>query len=153
VALRTPVRLQLSRAKGFNLQKLSRATNGLDARVVTRATSLGNPFVVGVDGSREECCHLYAHLLSGRVCLTCKAPVAAQKKVLEATLAALKNGTLKNQNLACSCRFDGLPCHAGILLIRANIAHADYVRLGLTDPKTLLKAAANPNILAELASR
>lgn len=38
------VRLQLSRAKGFNLQAASRALNGLPAVVVARPGRLGNPF-------------------------------------------------------------------------------------------------------------
>lgn len=42
-----PVRLRLSRKKGFDLQKLSRETNGLPARVVARPSQYGNPFKVG----------------------------------------------------------------------------------------------------------
>jgi hypothetical protein len=54
----TPVRLQLSRRKGFDLQAASCATNGLDAVVVARPTKWGNPFVVGKDGTRAECVEL-----------------------------------------------------------------------------------------------
>lgn len=39
-----PIRLQLSRARGFDLQLLSRATNGLPAKKVTRPGRWGNPF-------------------------------------------------------------------------------------------------------------
>ncbi len=39
-----PVRLQLSRRKGFDLQALSRARNGLPALKVTRPHELSNPF-------------------------------------------------------------------------------------------------------------
>lgn len=42
-----PVRLQLSRRKGFSLQALSLATNGLPAVNVARPGKWGNPFVVG----------------------------------------------------------------------------------------------------------
>jgi hypothetical protein len=42
-----PVRLQLSRAKGFSLQALSLATNGLPVRSVARPGPWGNPFIVG----------------------------------------------------------------------------------------------------------
>ncbi|WP_162560945.1 hypothetical protein [Methylobacterium durans] len=42
-----PVRLQLSRYAGFNLQEHSRATNGLPAVNVDRSTPWGNPFVAG----------------------------------------------------------------------------------------------------------
>lgn len=43
----TPQRLQLSRHKGFNLQEVSRALNGLDAVNCARPGKWGNPFVVG----------------------------------------------------------------------------------------------------------
>jgi len=39
-----PVRLQLSRTKGFSLQALSLATNGLPAINVARPSRWGNPF-------------------------------------------------------------------------------------------------------------
>jgi hypothetical protein len=42
-----PVRLQLSRRKGFSLQALSLATNGLPAVNVARPSLWGNPFIVG----------------------------------------------------------------------------------------------------------
>jgi hypothetical protein len=42
-----PVRLTLSRNRGFDLQALSLATNGLLAVVVARPTKWGNPFVIG----------------------------------------------------------------------------------------------------------
>ena len=41
-----PVRLQLSRAAGFNLQAFSHETNGLPAVNVARPGFWGNPFVV-----------------------------------------------------------------------------------------------------------
>ena len=43
----TPVRMRLSRAKGFNLQAASRAINGLPAVSVARPGKWGNPFVIG----------------------------------------------------------------------------------------------------------
>ena len=43
-----PVRLQLSRRKGFNLQEWSREVNGLDAVKVDRTTMWGNRWKVGV---------------------------------------------------------------------------------------------------------
>jgi hypothetical protein len=47
-----PVRIQLSRRKGFDLQALSRATNCLDAVVIARPGKWGNPF----DFRKSECC-------------------------------------------------------------------------------------------------
>jgi hypothetical protein len=40
----TPIRLRLSRAKGFDLQLLSRTTNGLPVVNVARPGKWGNPF-------------------------------------------------------------------------------------------------------------
>ncbi len=42
-----PVRLQLARIKGFDLQATSLATNGLPAVNVARPSMWGNPFVIG----------------------------------------------------------------------------------------------------------
>lgn len=60
---RRPVRLQLSRAKGFNLQAQSRGLNGLPARSVARPGPFGNPFVPmpgdevsGADCKKERDC-------------------------------------------------------------------------------------------------
>ena len=43
-----PVRLRLSRRKGFDLQALSLATNGLPAVKVDRSTMFGNRWKIGV---------------------------------------------------------------------------------------------------------
>lgn len=48
-----PVRLQLSRRKGFSLQALSRETNGLEAVNVARPSKWGNPFRVGEASPRD----------------------------------------------------------------------------------------------------
>ena len=42
-----PVRIQMKREKGFNLQEHSKAINGLPAIRVDRATKWGNPFKPG----------------------------------------------------------------------------------------------------------
>jgi hypothetical protein len=42
-----PARLQMKRAKGFNLQKTSQWANGLRAVLVTRPGAFGNPFYLG----------------------------------------------------------------------------------------------------------
>lgn len=49
-----PVRLQLSRKKGFDLQALSRAANGLEPVNVARPSKWGNPF----DFRSSDCCWL-----------------------------------------------------------------------------------------------
>jgi len=105
-----PRRIQLSRRKGFRLPP--------NTIVVARPSKWGNPFVVGRDGTREYCVHLYRALMSGLICLTCKAEVAEQRTALD---YAEKNiGKLRGKNLACWCRDDGKPCHADVLLEIAN---------------------------------
>ncbi|WP_101925582.1 MULTISPECIES: DUF4326 domain-containing protein [Luteimonas] len=95
-----PVRLQLSRRRGFDLQAHSRARNGLEARVVARPSRWGNPFRIGIDGDRAECVVRFA-------------------RQLDADPAALDLAPLRGCNLACWCSLDG-PCHADVLLARAN---------------------------------
>lgn len=113
-----PVRLRLSRRKGFDLQAHSLALKGLPAVVVARPGPWGNPFVVGKDGTREECVRFYKCLLSGYVCLTCKAPVDEQEIALDH--ARRRYRQLAGKNLACWCPLDGKPCHADVLLELAN---------------------------------
>jgi len=90
-----PVRLRLSRAKGFNLQALSRATNGLPAVSVARPSKWGNPFTSensdGIDPVLRFACEA--------------APLLPVEE-------------LRGKNLACWCRTNN--CHAAILLEFAN---------------------------------
>ncbi|HWY14387.1 MAG TPA: DUF4326 domain-containing protein [Rhizomicrobium sp.] len=109
-----PVRLQLRRTKGFNLQALSRATNGLEAVRVARPGAWGNPFrindpdSVGPTITREKAVAYYREYIEN--CLT--GPGAGN------TRAALDE-TLRWKNLACWCP-PNAPCHADVLLEFAN---------------------------------
>jgi len=114
---RQPVRLQLSRRKGFNLQEHSRQVNGLDAVKVDRTTPWGNPFIVGRDGTAEYCVKLFSYLMSAIVCLTSKATVESQTKCNLYIGKNLKK--LRGKNLACWCK-PGQSCHADVLLELAN---------------------------------
>jgi hypothetical protein len=144
-----PVRLRLSRAKGFNLQAASRALNGLDAVKVTRPGKYGNPF----NFSRSEYC--WAALSFG-----CRGDRLGRQ---EASVRAFRDWIdprwgrqtlsmeeqpklagaggecnlgpkiaagaaparadivrdLRGKNLACWCK-PGDPCHADVLLELAN---------------------------------
>ena len=101
-----PVRLQLKRIKGFNLQDLSRSTNGLEAVVVSRPSRWGNPYKVdeydpdygSID--REFAMELYQEFYESSDLF---------KYIYQ----------LKGKNLACWCPLDQ-PCHADILLEVAN---------------------------------
>jgi hypothetical protein len=96
-----PVRLQLSRKAGFNLQAASRAINGLEAVNVARPSKWGNPYKVG----------------------TCLIP--DRRAAVEAFAANLPIGKiagidkLRGKNLACWCH-KGQECHADILIKIAN---------------------------------
>lgn len=99
-----PVRLRLSRRSGFDLQQLSRGTNGLEAVSVARPGPWGNPF------------HATGH--------TKQQVVDAHRRWLtdnpEGRLVAWRAAEqLRGKNLACWCPLDG-PCHATTLLEIAN---------------------------------
>lgn len=108
----TPVRLQLSRRKGFNLQAHSRAVNGLPAVNCARPGPWGNPFIVGRDGTTTECVELYRALLGFGPCLTCRAEVDDQLAAKQYLLAHLDD--LRGNNLACWCKPWNL-CHVGVI--------------------------------------
>lgn len=139
-----PVRLQLSRRKGFNLQVLSRATNGLEAVNVARPSMWGNPFVIGqpsgifAEGqglrgkaevlipalTRDQVVEFYETVLSG--CLSPEMYPAGHNwldnfhhryRGFSPTEAA--RSYLRGRNLACRCELNEL-CHADALLRIAN---------------------------------
>lgn len=115
----TPVRLQLSRRKGFNLQDHSRSVNGLEAVNCARGPGrhLGNPFIVGKHGTRAECVRMHEALLSGLLCVSVDAEcIEAQKRHLGYVKRNFRR--LRGKNFACWCR--GKPCHADVLLEIAN---------------------------------
>jgi len=121
-----PVRLRLSRAKGFNLQAASLALNGLPAAKVTRPGKWGNPFIVkecrdaGFVGNDLE---IAARCVEAfRVWID--TPYwrenwdgAESEHARAAARAALP--ILRGKNLACFCALDA-PCHADVLLELAN---------------------------------
>jgi hypothetical protein len=97
-----PDRLQLSRRKGFDLQKLSRETNGLEAVVVSRPSKWGSPYPLKKESERAKVIARY------------RAYLDANRKLRD---EARKE--LAGKNLACWCK-PGLPCHAEVLLRVAN---------------------------------
>ena len=102
-----PVRIQLHRTKGFDLQKASRAVNGLPAKSVCRPGPSGNPFKIG-----------------GKTGLPRAQYISRFKDWLTETpegraLAERGKRELKGFNLACYCK-PGQPCHADIWLKTVN---------------------------------
>ena len=115
-----PVRLQLSRHKGFDLARLSRKTNGREAVVVSRPSKFGNPF--GMELGRERAVALHGKWLKktlthAEVSLAKAQSAKALAERRETVLADIS--LLRGKNLACWCPLDG-PCHGELLLKLAN---------------------------------
>jgi len=117
-----PVRLELSRRKGFDLQALSRETNGLSAVNVARPSKWGNPFVIGEPVDRAQVRRWgwkFKH--PEFVCADAAEAVRRFRACLlhdEAVHEDVRN-RLRGKNLACWCA-PGAPCHADVLLELAN---------------------------------
>jgi hypothetical protein len=105
-----PKRIQLSRRLGWRMPE--------NAVKVDRSTKWGNPFVVGKDGTRDDCVELHRILLTrGFACLTCKAEIDAQLDYRSYVASHINQ--LRGHDLACWCPLDQ-PCHADVLLELAN---------------------------------
>jgi hypothetical protein len=122
-----PARLQLSRAKGFNLQQTSGDTNGLQAVNVARPSRYGNPVTeqdfidlqqifaeLGhepIEGTwQEHAVRCFDAWLGGDIEEMGAPPTANEIR-----------RDLQGKNLACWCK-PGDPCHADVLLFIANTA-------------------------------
>ena len=99
----TPVRIQLSRRKGWTMPP--------NTVKVDRTTKFGNPFRVCEDRSAADVVCAFGTWLSVD---GCHANIPQRKAAL---LAALPD--LRGKSLACWCALDK-PCHADVLLEIAN---------------------------------
>lgn len=112
-----PIRLQLSRRKGFDLQALSHKFNGRDAVNVARPSKWGNRFTVttkiktGAKINSGE----YIAVPTIEDAVDCYRLFLGLKPEVKA--AAIKE--LRGKNLACWCKA-GTSCHADVLLEIAN---------------------------------
>lgn len=111
-----PVRLQLSRRKGFNLQELSMATNGLPAVNVARPSKFGNQYdwtsraaLYGESKRSAKRWAYRAHRADWRSLRKHFAPLLEQ---------------LRSKNVACWCGPDEW-CHGDTLLELANAQQED----------------------------
>jgi hypothetical protein len=104
-----PKRIQLSRAKGWRMPP--------GAVKVDRSTPWGNPFIVGLDGTAEQCVYLHRMLLAGSVAVGTRIPLADLLRHRQYVVDHLAD--LPGKDLACWCR-KGQPCHADTLLELAN---------------------------------
>jgi hypothetical protein len=87
-----PVRIQRKRTKGWKMPP--------NTLYVGRPTKWGNPYIVGKDGTLEQCIGKYKSSMS---------IMLKQDAVKE----------LKGKDLSCFCP-EGSPCHADVLLEIAN---------------------------------
>lgn len=126
-ALIQPVRMRLSRARGFNLQEASRALNGLPAVNVARPSVYGNPFPLsdaaaylddvkdaGLHGPGETphviAVRWFKEWLAGGLL----AEVGRRPPTTDHIAA------LRGKNLGCWCAPEAT-CHADVLLSLANV--------------------------------
>jgi hypothetical protein len=117
-----PIRLQISRAKDFDLQAASIAANGLPAVNVARPSKWGNPYRVGD--------------MDPVICSPMSAEAAvfwfkADLDPLVSSVAAERRGAIREalagKNLACWCK-PGQLCHADVLLELANALICEQVK-------------------------
>ena len=116
-----PVRIQLSRRKGFRLQETSRAINGLPAVNVARPGKWGNPWRVGEPGvpdAAEAVRRFRAAVIGFEANGSFCRPVAHPDSFIGRIIAGAPRH-LAGKNLACWCPLDA-PCHADVLLELAN---------------------------------
>jgi hypothetical protein len=112
----TPIRLQLRRTRGFVLADVSRASNGLEARVVTRASNWGNPYVIRPAWPKGTLIqHAHYHCESVQ---TAKEAVDMFREYLrnQPGYIAEAGEHLRGYNLACACAIDAEYCHADVWL-------------------------------------
>lgn len=85
---------------------------------VDRSTKWGNPFIVGVHGTRAECVKGFRQLCAGYLRISADAAtIAAQERFLAHAQAHRED--LRGKDLACWCPLTA-PCHADVLLEIAN---------------------------------
>lgn len=131
----TPLRLRLSRAKGFDLQAHSRAINGLPAVHVARPTKWGNPFTIRL-AIEAGFLRRADEALAADFVVECFTDWLFDKPEqmwiwpfgdAARTQILLNVADLRGKNLACWCKPDA-PCHADVLLELANGPACQEVR-------------------------
>lgn len=106
----SPVRIQRSRAKGWRMPP--------DTVIVSRPSRYGNPFIVGRNGTPEECISKFRDAWERAIALSRIEPRMPPMPFN----GPIFLGPLIGKNLACWCPLDR-PCHADVLLeIVAKVA-------------------------------
>lgn len=122
-----PVRLCLSRRKGFDMQALSRSINGLEAVKVARPGPFGNPFTVQQAAEVFDCRRESAqrHAVDWfRQWISAPDDAFEEMREYSGMKADRDNllrrlPELRGKNLGCFCA-RGHACHADVLLELAN---------------------------------
>jgi len=104
-----PIRIHLSRKKGWRMPP--------NTVKVDRSTKWGNPFIVGIHGTREYCVKLFRYLMAGMICVSFRKH--ADKQIAAYKHIRRNRRHLRGKNLACFCPLTE-PCHADVLLEIAN---------------------------------
>lgn len=116
-----PRRITYRRVKGFDLQAISQALNGLPAKMVTRPGKWGNPFEIKDVATRfklepqaahDKAIQLHQAWMAGTLDASL-APGVSPPPVAEII------AELGEHNLACWCK-PGETCHADLLIALAN---------------------------------
>lgn len=105
-----PERVQLSRRKGWKMPP--------NTIKVDRTTKWGNPCIVGVHGTREQCVRWLELALAGHIVLGHKKDAdgyLADKLIAYVKMVRRDRRFLVGKNLACWCPI-GEPCHVDPLL-------------------------------------
>ncbi len=125
MAKQSPIRLQLSRKKGFNLQEHSKDANGLEAVNCARPGKWGNPFRVRnaylATGKtiKDWNCDTDFEYPEDAVCAF-KDMISDPELVKDYHYPIHEiSKILTGKNLACFCKLNA-PCHADVLLEIAN---------------------------------
>lgn len=146
-----PIRLQLSRRKGFNLQEISRAANGLPAINVARPSKWGNPWRVGLIScscrAAGECDHNTFRRENASDAVDAFQQWAHAWSNPRGKLSDIR--VLAGKNLACWCK-PGEPCHADVLLELANGSVAQSVEHRNLTPGVAGSRPAGPASVGEV---
>lgn len=114
-----PVRIQLRRSRGWRMPE--------GAVKVDRTTPFGNPFRVGVDGTREDCVRLHGLLLwRGLACVSTRTRVGEQLGHKHWVYRHLH--LLRGVSVACWCP-EGAPCHGDTLMAMAAAVEVERLDL------------------------
>lgn len=124
-----PVRLQLSRQKGFRLQECSLTVNGLPAVKVDRTTRWGNPFSWHEWMENAPKNDLWYR--EERVLWSKEQAVEEFRSAIIFREIVLDMEPLRGKNLACWCHRHAprYSCHADVLLELANLPAREGVGL------------------------